>query len=178
MLEGKFKDKTHPRCGLNLEKVMPDVVIRGTEYMAKCPRCFFYLPVINVVDPDAPEPEPVAEIPESPIEPQPEPVVGVEVVAESEVEPPESEVEPVTEPVVEPVTEPGVEPIVEPEPVVEPVVEPVTEPGVEPIVEPEPVIEPVVEPVTEPGVEPPEPVVKPEVAKPRSSRRKVVEPEP
>ena len=101
MLEGKFKDKTHPRCGYPLWKVQPtNIVWLGTQYVAKCPRCFFNLPVIDVVDPDAPlEPEP-----------SPEPEVA----------------EPVAEPVAEQVVKPRgrrraskPEPEVEPEPALE-----------------------------------------------------------
>ncbi len=76
MLEGKFEEKVHPRCGYPLWKVQPvGIAIRGTEYMAKCPRCFFYLPVIDVVDPDAP--------------PEPEPIIEVEVVESEPVKPDE-----------------------------------------------------------------------------------------
>ena len=77
MLEGKFKDETHPRCGYPLWKVNPvDIRWLGTQYVAKCPRCLFDLPVVDVVDPDAP-PEP---------EPSPEPEVIPEALVEVEME--------------------------------------------------------------------------------------------
>ncbi|MBA7682466.1 hypothetical protein ES703_90816 [subsurface metagenome] len=90
MLEGKFKDKTHPRCGYPLWKADPvGIRILGTQYVAKCPRCLWDLPVVDVVDPDAPpEPEPSPETepeastePETPTEPEekPEPVKPDEI---------------------------------------------------------------------------------------------------
>jgi hypothetical protein len=79
MLEGKFKDKTHLRCGYPLWKAKPtNIRILGTEYVAKCPRCFFDLPVIDVVDPDAPPepvPETLVEVPEVKAEAPTEPEV-------------------------------------------------------------------------------------------------------
>lgn len=101
MLEGKFKDKTHPRCGYPLWKVKPvNIILLGTEYVAKCPRCLFYLPVVDVVDPDAlPEPEP-----------SPEPEVILEVLLEApkvEAEAPiEEEVTEAEVPKIEPVAVP------------------------------------------------------------------------